>query len=155
MPLGSSPPDARTRRSALAWRASPQRLQRLGIRTTEVLRRHLQGFLASPRENVQENLAVVVTPSARLSRSGGEVAEARETERDMVQVTYPGVYIQELSSGVRTIATVATSIAAFVDYFAEGPMNEAVRIQGMGDFERLFGGLNASSAASYGIAQFF
>ncbi|MCA9635693.1 MAG: phage tail sheath subtilisin-like domain-containing protein [Myxococcales bacterium] len=73
----------------------------------------------------------------------------------MVQVTYPGVYIQELSSGVRTIATVATSIAAFVDYFAEGPMNEAVRIQGMGDFERIFGGLNASSAASYGIAQFF
>lgn len=73
----------------------------------------------------------------------------------MVQVTYPGVYIQERSSGVRTIGTVSTSIAAFVDFFVEGPMNEARRIQGMGDFERIYGGLHADSAASYGIAQFF
>lgn len=73
----------------------------------------------------------------------------------MVQVTYPGVYIQERSSGVRTIGTVSTSVAAFVDFFVEGPMNKARRIQGMGDFERIYGGLHASSAASYGIAQFF
>ncbi|MCA9660380.1 MAG: phage tail sheath subtilisin-like domain-containing protein [Myxococcales bacterium] len=73
----------------------------------------------------------------------------------MVQVSYPGVYIQERSSGVRTIAAVSTSIAAFVDYFTEGPMNEAVRIQGMGDFDRIFGGLSGDSPASYAIAQFF
>ena len=73
----------------------------------------------------------------------------------MVQVTYPGVYIQERASGVRTIAPVSTSIAAFIDFFAEGPINEAVRIQGMGDFERIFGGLDVRSPASYAIAQFF
>jgi phage tail sheath protein FI len=29
-------------------------------------------------------------------------------------VTYPGVYIQEIPSGVRTITGVATSITAFI-----------------------------------------
>ena len=31
--------------------------------------------------------------------------------------TYPGVYVQEISSGVRTITGVATSVAAFIGYF--------------------------------------
>ena len=69
--------------------------------------------------------------------------------------TYPGVYIEEVPSGVRTISGVATSIAAFVDFFARGPMNRAVQIFNMGDFEREFGGLDARSEASYGIQQFF
>jgi len=30
-----------------------------------------------------------------------------------VQLSYPGVYIEELPSGVRTITGVATSVAAF------------------------------------------
>ena len=33
--------------------------------------------------------------------------------------TFPGVYIEEVSSGVRTITGVATSVAAFVDFFIE------------------------------------
>ena len=73
----------------------------------------------------------------------------------MPQLSYPGVYIEEVSSGVRTISAVPTSIAAFVDFFPEGPMNEAVLVQGMTDFARLFGGLDDRSEASYAIAQFF
>jgi len=69
--------------------------------------------------------------------------------------TYPGVYIEEIPSGVHTITGVATSIAAFVDYFTMGPMNEAVQILSFGDFERQFGGLNSLSEASYAINQFF
>jgi uncharacterized protein len=69
--------------------------------------------------------------------------------------TYPGVYIEEVPSGVRAISGVATSVAAFVDFFARGPMNRAVQIFNMGDFEREFGGLDARSEASYGISQFF
>ena len=46
----------------------------------------------------------------------------------MTQVTYPGVYIQEVPSGVRTITPVSTSICAFIDFFREGPMNEAVEL---------------------------
>ncbi len=69
--------------------------------------------------------------------------------------TYPGVYIQEIPSQVRTIVGVATSIAAFIDYFTRGPMNKAVQILNMGDFEREFGGLNKNSEACYAIQQFF
>jgi phage tail sheath protein FI len=70
-------------------------------------------------------------------------------------LSYPGVYIEEIPSGVRTIIGVATSIAAFVDFFREGPLNKAVQIFGMADFEREFGGLDTRSEASYAIAQFF
>lgn len=73
----------------------------------------------------------------------------------MPQVSYPGVYIQEIPSGVRTITSVATSIAAFVDFFPKGPMDEAVQIFGMSDFARIYGGLDDRSDASYAISQFF
>ena len=53
-----------------------------------------------------------------------------------VAVSYPGVYIEEIPSGVRTIVGVATSIAAFVDFFAQGPMNDATRVLSFADFER-------------------
>ena len=73
----------------------------------------------------------------------------------MVQVSYPGVYIQEKASGVRTITGVATSVTAFVDGFARGVVNEAVQCLSFADFEREFGGLSDTSPASYGIKQFF
>ena len=73
----------------------------------------------------------------------------------MVQVTYPGVYIQEVSSGVHTITSVGTSITAFIDFFREGPMDEPVEIFGMADFQRTYGGLDDRSEASYAIAQYF
>ena len=72
-----------------------------------------------------------------------------------VNPTYPGVYIEEIPSGVRTIVGVATSIAAFVGYFSKGPMDKAVHIYSRGDFEREFGGLQADSEAAYAIEQFF
>jgi phage tail sheath protein FI len=72
-----------------------------------------------------------------------------------VSPTFPGVYIEEVPSGVRTIVGVATSIAAFIDRFRRGPINEAVRITSYADFERDFGGLDAASEASYAIQQFF
>src|SRR5215204_3474754 len=72
-----------------------------------------------------------------------------------VQVSYPGVYVEEVPSGVHTITGVSTSIAAFIDFFKEGPMNEAVQIFGMTDFQRVFGGLDDRSEASYAIYQFF
>jgi phage tail sheath protein FI len=69
--------------------------------------------------------------------------------------TYPGVYIEELPSGVHTITGVATSIAAFVDFFAQGPLDQAVQVLSPGDFGRQFGGLDSRSEASYAIQQFF
>jgi uncharacterized protein len=69
--------------------------------------------------------------------------------------TYPGVYIEEISSGVRTITGVATSIAAFVGYTARGRDNFATRIFSFSDYERSFGGLASDSEVSYAIQQFF
>src|SRR5215471_17460721 len=72
-----------------------------------------------------------------------------------VTPTYPGVYIEEIPSGVHTITGVATSIAAFIDFFSSGPLDAAVQVLGLADFERNFGGLNTESEASYAIQQFF
>ncbi|HEX8984402.1 MAG TPA: phage tail sheath C-terminal domain-containing protein [Bryobacteraceae bacterium] len=69
--------------------------------------------------------------------------------------TFPGVYIEEIPSGVRTIVGVATSIAAFVDFFPRGLLDEAIHIFSIADFEREFGGLDTRSEASYGVQQFF
>lgn len=72
-----------------------------------------------------------------------------------VTPTYPGVYIEEISSGVRTITGVATSITAFVGYTARGRDHYAVRLFGFPDFERAFGGLASDSELSYAVQQFF
>ncbi|WP_439579074.1 phage tail sheath family protein [Elioraea sp.] len=72
-----------------------------------------------------------------------------------VNPTYPGVYIEEVPSGVRTVVGVATSIGAFVDGFARGPQNVALRVFGMADFAREFGGLHRDSPGSYAVRQFF
>ena len=72
-----------------------------------------------------------------------------------VTVSYPGVYVEELPSGVRTIAGVATSITAFVGKALRGPVNEPVTITSYGDFERTFGGLHVSLPLGYAVRDFF
>ncbi|MDX6383969.1 MAG: uncharacterized protein QOK48_1542, partial [Blastocatellia bacterium] len=70
-------------------------------------------------------------------------------------LTYPGVYIEEIPSGVRTITGVATSITAFVGRALRGPVNEAVTINSYGDYERIFGGLWLDSSMSYAVRDFY
>jgi phage tail sheath protein FI len=70
-------------------------------------------------------------------------------------LTYPGVYIEEVPSGVRTISGVSTSVTAFVGAARRGPVNRAVRVQSFAEFERRFGGLDPASEMSYGVRQFF
>jgi phage tail sheath protein FI len=70
-------------------------------------------------------------------------------------VTYPGVYIEEIPSGVRTITGVATSITAFIGSALKGPVNDATRIQTFGDFESQFGGLSNGSTMSYAVYHYF
>ncbi|MEO7242855.1 MAG: phage tail sheath C-terminal domain-containing protein [Variovorax sp.] len=73
----------------------------------------------------------------------------------MVQVSYPGVYIVEKPSGVRTITGVATSIAAFVGFTRKGVPDKAVAISSFADFERSHGGLDRDSPVSYAVRQFY
>ncbi len=70
-------------------------------------------------------------------------------------LTYPGVYIEELPSGVHTITGVATSIAAFVGWAPQGPVDEAVLVQSWLDYEALYGGLDSDSPLGYAVNQFF
>jgi uncharacterized protein len=73
--------------------------------------------------------------------------------------TYPGVYIEEVSSGVRTITGVSTSITAFVGRAAKGPTDQSVQppitINNFGDFERIFGGLWKESTLGFTVRDFF
>lgn len=71
------------------------------------------------------------------------------------QLTYPGVYIEEVPSAVRTIMGVATSIAAFVGRTARGPVNEPFMVTSFGDFERRFGGLTRLSTLPFAVRDFF
>jgi phage tail sheath protein FI len=70
-------------------------------------------------------------------------------------LSYPGVYIEELPSAVRTITGVPTSIAAFVGRAWKGPVDTPVTVNSLADYERTFGGLWAGSSMSYAISQFF
>jgi phage tail sheath protein FI len=72
-----------------------------------------------------------------------------------VSVSYPGVYVEELPSGSRTITGVSTSITAFVGRAARGPTNESVIIHSFGEFERIFGGIFKESMMSYAVYQYF
>ena len=72
-----------------------------------------------------------------------------------VTPTYPGVYIEEIPSGVRTIIGVATSITAFIGRALRGPINEPTTINNFSDFERQFGGLHVDYPMSYALRDFY
>ena len=72
-----------------------------------------------------------------------------------VVLTYPGVYIEEVPSGVRTITGVATSIALFLGWAPRGAIDRAVRLTSFADFERTYGGLDSRSLLGYSVRHFF
>lgn len=72
-----------------------------------------------------------------------------------VTPTYPGVYVEEIPSGVAAITAVTTSVAAFVGYTPRGPLETPVTLTSFADYERSFGGLSASSVLGYAVQHFF
>jgi len=71
------------------------------------------------------------------------------------QVSYPGVYIQEVPSGVRTIVGVSTSIAVFIGRARQGQMNEPMLCLNYSDFERVFSSEYAGSDMVRAVRLFF
>jgi len=69
--------------------------------------------------------------------------------------SHPGVFVEEVPSGVRAIRGVSTSNTAFVGFFRKGPMKTPVRITSFADFERELDGLDRESPTSYAIQQYF
>ena len=72
-----------------------------------------------------------------------------------VRVTYPGVYVQEVSSGNRAIAGVSTSLALFVGTARSGPLGSARTITSYSDFDRIYATDPSAGEMSDQVQQFF
>lgn len=73
-----------------------------------------------------------------------------------VQTSYPGVYIEERPSGVRTIVGVSTSVTAFVGACSFGPSATPTRVTSMADYVRRFGQpLSPAAPMGHLVAHYF
>jgi phage tail sheath protein FI len=73
----------------------------------------------------------------------------------MVLPTYPGVYVEEVSSGVRPITAASTSTAAFLGEAEKGSISDAVKIYNFTQFQNLYGSFLNSSYLAHSVYQFF
>lgn len=69
--------------------------------------------------------------------------------------TAPGVYVEELPSGVRPLRPVPTGVCAFVGLTPAGPVHAPVALGSWADFERQFGGLHPGQTLGLAVQQFF
>lgn len=72
-----------------------------------------------------------------------------------VTPTYPGVYIEEVPSGVRTITPVGTSLTAFVGGSPRGRADYPEKCSSLADFERKFGDIDARHPMGFAVRQYF
>lgn len=72
-----------------------------------------------------------------------------------IPLTYPGVYVEEVPSGVRTIIGVPTSVAAFVGRSPRGPVDEPKTVFSFGEFASVFGGLDDDYPLTFAVRDFF
>ena len=70
-------------------------------------------------------------------------------------LTYPGVYVEELPSGVHTITGVATSITTFIGWAPQGPVDQAVLVESWSEFASQFGNLYSGVYLGYAVNAFF
>jgi Bacteriophage tail sheath protein len=69
--------------------------------------------------------------------------------------TYPGVYVQEVPSGVRTITGVSTSIGMFIGPAKQGPMFKPVRCANYSAFRNTFGEDTSEGLLPHYVRLFF
>lgn len=72
-----------------------------------------------------------------------------------VTTSYPGVYIEETSSGMQPIGGVATAIAAFVGWASKGCIDRPELVRSFAEFTRKCGGLDPRSLLGYSVSHFF
>ena len=70
-------------------------------------------------------------------------------------VSYPGVYVKEISRNLHSIVGVHTTFTAFIGLTSKGPLNKATKISSFSDFEKVFGGLSEYHNLGYAINHFF
>jgi phage tail sheath protein FI len=72
-----------------------------------------------------------------------------------VAPTYPGVYVQEVPSGVRTIVGVSTSVGMFIGASKKGPIGEPIRCLNYSAFRDRFGEDSSAGQLAQNIKLFF
>src|SRR5262245_26680947 len=70
-------------------------------------------------------------------------------------LTYPGVYVEEVPSGVRTIIGVSTSVTAFLGRTERGPVDKATTVTSLADFQRTFGSSGPNAPVAFAVRDFF
>lgn len=73
----------------------------------------------------------------------------------MPEYLSPGVYVEEVSSGIKPIEGVGTSTGAFVGRAVKGPVNNAVLITNLTQFFTTFGGFHQDYHLAYAVRHFF
>lgn len=73
----------------------------------------------------------------------------------MPEYLAPGVYVEEVSSGIKPIEGVGTSTGAFVGTAQRGPIKKAVLVTSWTQFLTTFGGFIENSYLAYSVYQFF
>lgn len=73
----------------------------------------------------------------------------------MAILSYPGVYVEEISSGVRPIAGASTSTPAFVGLAEMGPDDEAKRISSWTEYQKYYGTFIPDGYLAESVFQFF
>jgi phage tail sheath protein FI len=74
----------------------------------------------------------------------------------MTVTSYPGVYVEELPSGVRPIEAAGTSTAAFFGVADRGPIGEVVRIFSFDEFQQTYGSFRTDGQfLAHAVFQFF
>ena len=73
----------------------------------------------------------------------------------MAVVSYPGVYVEEVASGIRPIESASTSTAAFVGLAEMGPDNDALRVTSWTEFQKYYGSFMSGGYLAHSVFQFF
>jgi phage tail sheath protein FI len=72
-----------------------------------------------------------------------------------METLHPGVYIQEVSSGVRPIEGASTSTAAFVGVTEKGPVDRALMVTSFTEYQRIYGSFLSGYFLAQSALQFF
>src|SRR5438270_262893 len=72
-----------------------------------------------------------------------------------VQVSYPGVYIDEQLSGAHAITPVSTSVTAFIGMARRGRLGTPTRVTNLGQFQTLYGNESSMGELVPQVGQFF
>lgn len=71
------------------------------------------------------------------------------------RLTYPGVYVVEKASGVRTVTGVATSTALFIGMAQKGRLGRPTPVRSADQFDQIFGGDPTYGEMAVQVRQFF